>query len=60
MIVIYEVAFGSGKFEVSAILTKNGIFSSSVRGKARVIVSEGGGFVFFGEKAFANGVKYVN
>ena len=60
MIVVYEVTFGSGEFEVGAVLTKSGILSSSVRGKASIIVSEGGGFVCFGEKAFANGVKYVD
>ena len=50
MIVVNEVALGSGKFEVGATLTKNGEFSSSVRSKASVIVSEGGGCVCFFEK----------
>ena len=45
MIVVYEVALGSGEFEVGAVLTKNGILSSSVRGKASIIVSEGVGFM---------------
>ena len=46
MIVVNEVALGSGEFEVGAVLTENGKLSSSVRSKASVIVGEGGGFVF--------------
>ncbi len=56
MIVVYEVALGSGEFEVGAVLTENGKLSSSVRRKASVIVGEGGGFVFSSEEVFANGV----
>ena len=47
MIVVAEVALGSGEFEVGAVLTENGKLSSSARSKASVIVGEGGGFRFF-------------
>ena len=42
MIVVDKIAFGSGKFKVSAVLTQDGKFSSAVRSKASVIVCKGG------------------
>ena len=42
MIVVDEIAFGPGKFEVSAVLTQDGKFSSAVCSKASVIVCKGG------------------
>ena len=42
MIVVDKIAFGSGKLIVSAVLTKDGEFSSAVCSKASVIVCKGG------------------
>ena len=47
MIVVDEVAFGAGEFEVSAVLTKGCILSSSVCRKPSVIMGESCLGVFF-------------
>ena len=60
MIVVDEVAFGAGEFEVGAILTKGCIFSSSVCRKSSVIMGELCLGMFFGEEGFSHGVKYMD
>ena len=60
MIVVDEVSFGAGEFEICAVLAKGCVFSSSVRGKASVIVGELCFCVLFGEKSLANWVKYMD
>ena len=60
MIVVDEVAFGAGEFEVGAILTKGCTFSSSVRRKSSVIMGELRLGMFFGEEGFSHRVKYMD
>ena len=50
MIVIDEVAFGSGKFKVSAVLAQNGKFSSAIWSKASVIICKSSLLMFFLQK----------
>ena len=40
MVVVDEVAFGTGEFEVSAVLTKGCVFSSSVCREPCVVMGE--------------------
>ncbi len=42
VIVVDEIAFGSGKFKVGAVLTQDGKFPSAICSKASVIVCKGG------------------
>ena len=56
MIVIDEVALGSCKLEVGAVLAHDGKLSSSMRGKSSVIVCEGSGLVPLREICFSHGI----
>ena len=60
MVVVDEVSFGAGEFEVCAVLAEGCIFSSSMRSKASIIVGELCFDMFFREESFANGVEYMN
>ena len=60
MVVVDEVSFGAGEFEVCAVLAKGCVFSSSMRSKASVIVGELCFYMFFREEGFANWVEYMN
>ena len=54
MIVVDKVAFGPGKFEISAILTQDGKFSSAICRKASIIVSKSGLLVLFRKESLSN------
>ena len=60
MIVVDEVSFGTGEFEVCAVLTEGCIFSSSMCCKSCIIVGKMCSDMFFGVKSFTYGVKYMN
>ena len=60
MVVVYEVAFGTGEFKIGAILSEGGIFSASVCRKASVIVGELCFGMFFGKEGFPHGIKHVD
>ena len=60
MIVVDEVSFGTGEFEVCAVLAEGCIFSSSMRSKASIIVGKLCSDMLLRVESFANGVKYMN
>ena len=60
MVVVNEVAFGAGEFEISAVLAEGCILSSSVCSKAGVVVSELGFGMFFGEEGFSHRVEHLD
>ena len=60
VVVVDEVAFGTGEFEVGAVLAEGCVLSSSVCSKASVVVSELGFGMFFGGEGFSHRVEYMD
>ena len=60
MVVVDEVAFGAGKFEVGAVLAKGCILSSSMCSKSNVVMGELRFGMFFGEEGFSHRVEYMD
>ena len=60
VVVVDEVAFGAGEFEIGAVLAEGCILSSSVCSKTSVVVSELGFGMSFGEEGFSHRVEYMD
>ena len=60
MVVVNEVAFGAGEFEISTVLAEGCILSSSVCSKSSVVMGELCFGMSFGEEGFSHRVEHVD